>query len=463
MANKSPLSPSTPASPSFTNPFSPRSREVSEYFPRPGSGNRGDNRTLHHKSSTATYSTSTRERPITFSSGSPSLRSKRSDVSCPSTNNHPVQHIGYPVPGQHYTSVLPSDIPSPITSIGEYKGELIEGWTTAQGRSSTMSSPVQGRDSVSSQAQPSLNDSSSPPAPRETILDRAFQLRVIPGSDREVAGEEKLTSLARFDALMREVDEKRRQREAAEKARQSAIRSAFEADDSSDEAEGPTPADLEDTDSDDDNYVHEQDPRGPRPLIAPSAKRALEFIAGQDGPVRSPTSPRPAMSRTPLSFHADQMPTALMQAPPPARPHTSHAKTRAHPGQRTHSTSQAIMANRLSSQNMPALASKPSEDGTLRPSGDKRQSSSSTKRLSFTEFTKRLSSTSSLLLVQTNPSGGSSRGSSEVDLRPSSVPRPNLNPRGAGPPPRDRDRDDKEKACGWRGSVGVMGTEGGFL
>jgi hypothetical protein len=58
--------------------------------------------------------------------------------------------------------------------------------------------------------------SSSPPGPRETILDRAFQMRCIPGSDREVPGEEKLSSLARFDALMREADEKRKKREMEE-------------------------------------------------------------------------------------------------------------------------------------------------------------------------------------------------------------------------------------------------------
>ncbi|KAM0411982.1 hypothetical protein ACHAPD_010205 [Fusarium lateritium] len=265
------------------------SRDTSEYFSRPSSGNRSgrsDLRSLQHKSSTTTQSTATtttttRERPLTISSESPSLRSKRSDVSSPSSNNFPIQQMNFPIPGQHYTTVLPTDLPSPINTTGDYQGEFIEGWTSAQGRSSTMSSPIRGRSSIGSQPpHPSIAtvESSSPPGPRETILDRAFQMRCIPGSEREVPGEENLSSLARFDALMREADDKIKQREKAERAQQMAMRSAFEASESSSDED-----DSDSDDSDEDAYGGLPDRRGPA-LIPSTTQRALQFIADRGGP-----------------------------------------------------------------------------------------------------------------------------------------------------------------------------------
>ncbi|KAJ4187962.1 hypothetical protein NW767_008919 [Fusarium falciforme] len=452
LARKSPMSPESPMSPQFSNPFSSRPRDTSDYFSRPTSGNqsgRSDTRALQHKSSSNTHSTATRDRPLTFSSESPSLRSKRSDVSSPSSSNYPIQQMNFPIPGQHYTTVLPTDLPSPVTTTGEYQGEFIEGWTSAQGRSSTMSSPIRGRSSIGSQPpHPSTaaTDSSSPPGPRETILDRAFQMRCIPGSEREVPGEEKLSSLARFDALMREADEKRKQREEAERAQQMAMRSAFEASDSSSEEQ-----DSDSDDLDEDAFGGVPERRGPA-LIPPTTQRALQFITGRHEAAPPSPSGRPPVTRT-------QIPQS-----PPLRPHTAHAKSRPTPSQRTNSTPQLTpgMANLEISTGTPT---KVSDDGAIRPNADKRLSTSSTatKRLSFTEFTKRLSSTSSLLLVQTNASGGSSRGSSEIDIQPSSLPRGTLNPRGTGPPPRDRDTDDYGGRCRWRNSVGVIGKDGTFI
>jgi hypothetical protein len=461
LSKKGIMSPESPVSPHFPSPSA--RRDVSESYIRPGSGNassRPDGRQLLHKSSTATYSTGARERPLTFSSESPSLKSKRSDLSSPSSSNYPIQQFGYSASSQNYSGTLPSDLPSPTTT-ADYQGEFIEGWTSAQGRSSTVSSPVHGRDSISSQAVPaSLADFSSSPAPRETILDRAFQMRFIPGSEREVPGEEKLSSLARFEALMREADTKRKQREATENVERLAMRSAFDADDSSDEAQA-----ADDTDSDSDSYVHEQDSLRSPSLIPPSAQRALDFITNRHDTEKSPTSPtsptspRPSYSRTHLSFHAD----AIYHRSPitPARPHTAHGKSRTNQGQQNTPIQQTapiipVQDNNIASGRIPEYSYRQLQGG------DKRQSKSSSKRSSFTEFTKRLSSTSSLLLVQTNVSGGSSRPSSEVDVS-SSLGRTGLNPRGSGVPPRERDRDDQEKRCGWRGSVGVIGTEGGFL
>ncbi|GJC93388.1 hypothetical protein ColKHC_02214 [Colletotrichum higginsianum] len=303
ISRKLPMSPESPASPSFTNPFTQqRSRDV-DYFPRPPSGNPNPRGTLQHKNSAQTYSS--RDRPVTFSSDSPSLRSKRSDVSSPTSTNHPA-HVGFTMPDPNkYTTVLPSDIPSPVTTMSDgQRSELIEGWTAAQGRSSTLSSPIRGRGSISSgAAQPFPGaDSSSPPNTRETILDRAFQLRCIPGSERETPGEEKLTSLARM-----------------------------------------------------------------RPSVT---------------------------QRT----NGQTQPTGQVKLDVPT---SSSGKT--------------------------------SEDASSRPYGEKRASGSSAKRLSFTEFTKRLSSTSSLLLVQTSTNSGSSCGSSEFDLSPSQVPKGTLNARGVPP------------------------------
>ncbi|SPJ79828.1 uncharacterized protein FTOL_08219 [Fusarium torulosum] len=394
LSRKSPMSPAeSPMSPQFSNPFSSMSRDASDYFSRPSSGHRSgrsDPRSLQHKSSvttqsTTTTTTTTRERPLTFSSESPSLRSKRSDISSPSSNNYPIQQMNFPIPGQHYTTVLPTDLPSPVNTTSDYRGEFIEGWTSAQGRASTMSSPIRGRGSISSQPpHPSIAgiESSSPPGPRETILDRAFQMRCIPGSEKEVPGEEKLSSLARFDALMREADDKIKLREEAERAQQLAMRSAFEASESSSEDD-----DSDSDDSDEGAYGRVPDRRGPA-LIPPTTQRALQFIADRGDPAPLSPSSRSSVSRTPIP-----------QQTPPIRPHTAHAKTRPNPSPRTNSTPQLIAS--MAKLEMTAPNSKVSDDSSVRLSADKRLSTSSTatKRLSFTEFTKRLSSTSSLLFV----------------------------------------------------------------
>ncbi|KAM5342581.1 hypothetical protein ACJ41O_013547 [Fusarium nematophilum] len=370
LSRKSPMSPESPMSPQFTNPFASRPRDPSDYFSRPTSGNqsgRSDTRGLQHKSSSNTHSTATRDRPLTFSSESPSLRSKRSDVSSPSSSNYPIQNMNFPIPGQHYTTVLPTDLPSPVNTTGEYQGEFIEGWTSAQGRSSTMSSPIRGRSSIGSQTpHPSVaaTDSSSPPGPRETILDRAFQMRCIPGSDREVPGEEKLSSLARFDALMREADEKRKQREEAERAQQMAMRSAFEASDSSSEEQ-----DTDSDDLDEDAYGGVPARRSPA-LIPPTTQRALQFITGR----RDSAQPTPA-GQPPVPRAQANAPATLQQSPP-MRPHTAHAKSRPNPSQRTNSTPQLTPG--MANLEISTSSGKVSDDITMRPNGDKRLSTSST-------------------------------------------------------------------------------------
>ena len=455
--------------------------------PRPGSGN-GSRPGFFLKNSS--QSSSVRDRPVTFSD-SPSLRSKRSDLSS-QTSVMTQPHMGF----HNYTTMAPADLPSPATTIGEYQGEFIEGWTSAQGRSSVLSSPIRGRESVSSQVPTSLPpilDSTSPPGPRETILDRAFQLRCIPGSEREVPGEEKLSSLARFDALMREVDEKRRQREGEEaklrpmtaaplSARTSGPepRSAFDEDDSDSDSEQDS-----DSDDDDSDEIAKETDLEDRFPSSTSAQRALDFITGRYDPtLRHQLASRGHGIRSPPSYNHDAF-IALSSAPSSqTRPQTGYSNNRNRPGmtQRTHS--QPHLASILASST-PLDAPRESEEVTgfsftpgspsavHRTSAEKRQSASSAKGLGFTEFTRRLSSTSSLLLMQANASGAaSSRASnSDMDLQqcPQSPPQHlhHLHPRAGPPapqPPQSPPPLGERERCGWRGSVGVFGGgDGSFL
>ncbi|KHN95733.1 uncharacterized protein MAM_06345 [Metarhizium album ARSEF 1941] len=458
MSQKSSLSTTeSPLSPVFTSPFQARPHNNSDCFPRSGSGNRG----LQHKSSTATYSTGPLDRPTTFSSDSPSLRSKRSDISSPSSNNHPSPRVQYTIPEQHYTTIRPGDIVT-CGPHGEYRGQFVEGRTCSQGRSSVMSSPSRGRHSLSSQSQqPSILDEASPPCPGETILDRAFQLGHIPGAESYVPGQEKLSSIARFDALMRHAEEKRRKRDNVQQATQT-MTSGLGQDDTSDD--NGTDAASNDSDSDANSHARGQnlgEQPGP-PLMSPAAQRALAYISGRhDGESQSPTSLRPGVSRNHVSFHADCARTSTISLPP-SRPHTAHAKSRPK-ASRAQSTAQTMPT--ATTAPAPPSSGKGHDSGQPRCStkAEKRHSNSSVKRLSFTELAKRLSSTSSLLLVQTNASGGSSHISSDVDSQPcSSAPRANLALRGTAPPPtRPRDREDHDRDGRRRGSVGVVGPEEG--
>ncbi|RYO99290.1 hypothetical protein DL764_006860 [Monosporascus ibericus] len=351
--------------------------------------------------------------------------------------------MGYAV--QQYTSIMPDDIPSPTVTLGGYQDEFIEGWTSAQGRISTLSSPARiARGSMGSPRVPLPvgSNSSSPPLPRETILDRAFQLRYIPGSEREVPGEEKLSSLARFDALMREAEERRKAREQDQAAVRGPLRRTWEGKDSENEnrdgvgKETDDETDDEDTDVDVFDYDLNDDANAP----TNSAHRALEYIASHRSSVQSPSFRH--LSRNSMSYQESHSMTSGASI---ARPHTSHSKLRPVMAPRTISQPQPIP---LSLDRLTSTPMAPTEEGSV-PRHGKRDSVSSIKRLSFNEFTKRLSSTSSLLLVQTNQTT-SSRGSSEVEGL--------ANSRGTTLSPEREDR------CAWRGNVGVFGgNDGGFV
>ncbi|KAI8964036.1 hypothetical protein F5Y11DRAFT_355939 [Daldinia sp. FL1419] len=435
-----PISPISPISPSFINPFSPSSsRDASEFYAGTSSGSSSKTWTKRPGKSGHAHASS-RDAAASYTSGTPSIRSRRSDLSSHASSMVPVSN-GYT--GQHYTTVHPSDLPSPASTIGgEYQDQFIEGWTSAQGRSSTLSSPARIRESISSAPghfSPGFH-SSSPPNQRETILDRAFQLRCIPGSDREVPGEEKLSSIARFEALMREVEERQKAFEAEKEVVKEPLKSSWEEDESDDD--GADEDDEEDSDED----AFEQDLGADE--IGPSARGALRFIANRHSSGRSHWSHQSVRS----------VPTTYQESGASIlRPHTAHSRLRP-AAQRTNSQPHIPTAS-LDLTSIP-MPSRVPEELVTRINHEKRHSVSDVKRLSFTEFTKRLSGTSSLLLVQTNASNGSSRGSSEIDgslqLTP---PRSGaLSPRGGAMSPSER-----EERCRWRGSVGVFGNEGGFL
>ncbi|KAI1776318.1 hypothetical protein F4818DRAFT_413705 [Hypoxylon cercidicola] len=429
-----PISPVSPTSPTFINPFSP-SRDATNFYVGTSSGSSSRTRTKPPPTSSSHTYGSHRDGNATYTSGSASIHSRRSDVSSSHASSMAPPATGYT---QHYTTIHPSDIPSPATTVGEYQDQFIEGWTSAQGRSSTLSSPIRARESIGSspnQIPPSIH-SGSPPAPRETILDRAFQLRCIPGSDREVPGEEKLSSIARFEALMREAEERQKAFEKDKTPVKAPLQSTWEDDESDDDKDDDN--DAEDDDSDEDGF--EQDIGNDE--IGPSAQKALQFIASRHSSERSNLSQQ--NPRTVTNHDGSSI----------LRPHTAQSKLKP-TAQRTSSQPHITPVTLEKS----AISSRLPEDATRR-NHEKRHSTSDVKRLSFNEFTKRLSGTSSLLLVQTNVSANSSRGSSEVDgAQQPTPPRGALSPRGGALSPSER-----EERCRWRGSVGVFGTnEGGFL
>ncbi|SPN99005.1 uncharacterized protein DNG_02044 [Cephalotrichum gorgonifer] len=480
LSKRPPISPESPASPTFTNPFSPSRSK--------------DNDSCHLSSSRSFMTPYSRDRDrdasVSHKSGSPSLRSKRSDVSSPTSTVHPALPHRSMLPAQNYTTMLPTDIPADLPSpsesgTDEFGRDHLEGWSTAQsGRSASISSPRSALEKLDRRHASVCAGSSPAAAARETILDRAFQMRCIPGSERAVPGEEKLSSLARFDALMRDSEERWRKRDAQEREARRRQEEAWKDDETTSEEEDSDDAEDDDDDDDDDDYRLDQDHDRNRrqTLIPPATQRALEFITGRDGQPESPRTPR----RATLDYDVDAFPM------PPAnavyRPHTSYAMRRPSPAQRTHS--QPHLAHLPQEARPPPVPSsrqqqymaenENDEDGGGREEARRKQSlqpdSGADKRLTFPEFTKRLSGTGSLLVMQTNSGSGgggsgSNRASAELEYRHTAVPplpRSSVSARaGASGARRDaagrRDAAEEARCGGWRNSVGVMGTEGGFI
>lgn len=445
--HNNPMSPISPAFSSFSNPFAARTQGVSA---RPDFLSRGSSQSTSQQINT--YPHAPRERPAAMMSPSPSLRSRRSDLSSQGSSMiHPMGFTsGHPL--NNYTAGLTSDLPSPISTAG-YETQFIEGWTSAQGRSSTLSSHTRASNSIASAVAAAAPIGATPPGPRETILDRAFQMRCIPGSERiQDKDEEKISSIARFEALMREADERKRQKSAG--SIHDMKTSGWELDEESEES---SLDEVEDYDPDILD-MSDQDVSIPTP-----AQRALDYISGRQVPIPTTSRPLSPMPRTPpIPFLNTQAMSALQGAPMSSsnglRPRTGNNST-----QPSRPSSLALPTRTASVVAIPTLKNSQSSNGNLK-TGDleakdlKRRSSLSVKRLSFTEFAKRLSSTSSLLLVQTNASSTSGRTSSEIGAADEVIARRNsIGLRGGG------EIREKDKRCGWRGSVGAFGGEGGFL
>jgi hypothetical protein len=126
LEEEGPLSPISPLFASFTNPFANReSRRPSTSANRPEMPLRSSTQ----NSNTFGYSTANRERPSAMISPSPSLRSRRSDLSSQASSQQPPLGFTSAHP-QTFTATLPSDLPSPASTNG-YDNQLIEGWTSA--------------------------------------------------------------------------------------------------------------------------------------------------------------------------------------------------------------------------------------------------------------------------------------------------------------------------------------------
>ncbi|KAH7033200.1 uncharacterized protein B0I36DRAFT_348292 [Microdochium trichocladiopsis] len=418
--DRHPISPISPTSPSFINPFSPATR--SSMHARPA----GSARPAH----------------TSYSSESPSLRSRRSDISS-SHNSSSTQNASS---ANDYTPVYPNDIPSPAMTVPDYPDEFIEGWTSAQGRSSTLGSPIRVRGSMgpSQVTMPVGADSSSPPGARETILDRAFSMRYIPGADTAIPGEEKLSSLARFDALMREAEERRGSQQRESAAIKEPARSNWDDESDADSMAGDQ---IAEEDSDGDNFAQDMDQTPYSPVVPPSKVPAY---ANHRHSLNHASRAR-HISRSSLSFHEAQ----LAETPSILRPHTAQPKNRPPMSPRS-STQTSIPGSPLHATVPNHATPRGNEDRMVKPHSEVRETSTSVKRLSLNDFPKRLSSSSSLLIVQTNVSASSNSTYGDHELESQAIsPRTNVQSRGT---PTERDSN-----CGWRGSRVFGNNEGGYL
>jgi hypothetical protein len=430
--NDSPVSPSSPFS-SFTNPFA---RE-----PKSATGSKQDIPHKPLKQSISAHPYGQKEGPAAMISPSPSLRSKKSDLSSQSSSIQPPMSFN----SSHVQSfgVLPSDLPSPASTSG-YDNQFIEGWTSAQGRSSALSSHTRGSNSIASAVAPLFG--STPPGPRETILDRAFQMRCIPGSERIPEDDEQLSSIARFEALMREVDERKQQKPSTSvKSKQNWGLEESEGS-SGGEVDAEDPLGIEMSDQEDEEIE-----------IPPPAQRALDFIAGRRTPLPTSRPLSPEATSPPIPFLSTRTMSSFDgygnfpskggngNALNGLRPRTG--TTSIHSGHSNRPKSLALPSRAMSTNTLSSLVDNPSLT-----QAEKRRSSSSVKRLSFTEFSKRASSTSSMLLVQANTSSG-----------PDSDESGNSDGNSEEEDAVETSRGDLDKKRGWRGSVGVFGGGGGFL
>lgn len=356
-------------------------------------------------------------------SSSPSLRSRRSDLSSQSSSLAKLSGLASSL--AHTGGG--SDFPSPSSTSG-YDHQLIGGWASTQGRTSALSSHNRGSNSI---------NSGTTPGPRETILDRAFQMRYIPGGDMANSTEDvdKLSSTARFEALMREHDEK--------KQSSNDVNSNKELTGDSNEED----IYLEGTDdSEDDLYTSEHENELPAPR-----ETVVNFTYEQVTTVKQALSPPP---KNPAPFVNSEAFSALSGHGSSIensdgtnfRNDFPLAKKQERPAVLKTSTLSFPSSNQILTKEIGNNQSNNKLD-----SREARRSSLSAKRLSFQEFARRLSSTSSLLMVQTNASSNSGRISGDSISEFIATTR---NCTG---------KDERDQRCAWRGSYSAFGVERTFL
>ena len=447
-----PLSPTSPPFSGFTNPFAGRdTRSALSSTHRPEIHRGFSNSTQNSYPHTPVP----RERPSALISPSPSLRSRRSDLSSQASSQH--QPMGFTSSHpQLQTPGLPADLPSPASTSG-YENQFIEGWAAAHSRSSALSSHTRGSNSIASAVAPIQIVTSTPPGPRETILDRAFQMRCIPGSER-LPDEEKISSIAKFEALMLEADERKQAKATAHQPSKETQDLDIGGSEESEES------DIGESDRENDEYADGLEMPDEDVSIPAPAQRALDYISGRRTPIPPTNRPLSPPQSPPIPFLNPQAMSAF-------HGHLNHGGLRPRigtistPNKGSRPNSLALPSRSISTTAIPTLtdSSTGSSNSNLKAETDtkvRRRSSTSIKRLSFSDFAKRLSSTSSLLLVQTNASSNSGRDGSRRGSSEYGVEEERTGLRGVTGPSNGNDRD---KRCGWRGSVGVFGTEGGFL
>ncbi|TQS36503.1 hypothetical protein Golomagni_03048 [Golovinomyces magnicellulatus] len=403
----------------FTNQF--MNRSSSSLTRKPDS----HGKSLHQINTSSSHASLRKNSDVV--SSSPSLRSRRSDLSSKASSLAQVPGL---TGSLTYASGISSGIPSPtLTKGNDHKS--IEGWTSAHARTSALSLHTRGSSSIASAITTSTN--------RETILDRAFQMRYIPGSERMNAAEDasNLSSTARFEALMREKDERKRAKSDFKLSKELSDKNIEEKD---------LRNILED--KEDEFYLSDQERELPVP-----AQRALDFISGRRCSLKEPSSPLQQQS----PYLNSEAFSALSGNDGPNN-NGEFAKLRIDMASIKSYCRPTIIAIPQSPTSSVAVPVKKDNSNNNNNNSnnkidtkEKRQSSSSVKRLSFQEFARRLSSTSSLFIVPTSSSSNSGRGSGDYSTELST------NSRGRST------KDDRDQQCSWRGSVCPISVEGNFL
>lgn len=429
----SPRSPESPDFSTFVDPFA--SRDAGPDTGRAVGASRG-------------Y----RQQPHALISPAPSVHSMRSDMSSHDGSQSLSLNL-LPSPSQAYQ--MPGDTLSPAST--SYEAPFYQVRPAMHGRAATFSSHTRGRGSFASMVSPSAPTTPiDPPGPRQTILDRAFQMRCVPGSEMlEGEASEKMTSMARFEALMREHDQRRQRHSTKQPHQKSQAESTLAS------VVNAIPA-LHDQDDQENTLLPDNEVD-----ISTPAQRALAYISGRQTPTRSrtpkPTTPPiPFVTQNSMSSLREPCTTPVQGLSP--RTHSSrHRKAR---------PVSLIVTNRAMSDSTVSVLSHTC-------TSEKRMSNSSTRKvnLNFQEFTKNSTSTNSLLLAQADAASVSKKRQSKrhsVEYRlskPADDDDATFHRAGSTKSKSSRRitrgtlmAGEAEKRCGWRGSSAMLASaEGGFI